>query len=102
MRFLEEPGDKLHRQPYVTQRMRTVLVSWLVEVAIEYNCSTAAYHLAVTLLDQVLDSGPTLEERESWSPDWYDHESDEDSDDEPDWPKHWFIVTRTEFQALGW
>lgn len=99
MRCLEEPSDKLERQPYVTQRMRTVLVSWLVEVAIEYNCSTAAYHLAITLLDQILDCGPTLQERESWSG-WNDLEYD--SDDEPDWPKHWFVVTRNEFQGLGW
>ena len=105
MRFLEEPTELLERQPYVTQRMRAVLVSWLVEVSIEYNVSTAAYHLAISLLDHVLDCGPTLRERESWSG-WDDIEgdrlSDMDDDDEPDWPSHWFVVLRNDFQALGW
>lgn len=96
MRFLEEPAEKLERQPHVNQRMRAVLVSWLIEVSIEYNCSMAAYHLAISLLDKVLDCGPTSGERISWL------SYDSDSDDEPDWPEKWFVVSRSEFQALGW
>ena len=98
MRFLEEPAEKLERQPHVNQRMRAVLVSWLVEVSIEYNCSMAAYHLAISLLDKVLDCGPTSGERISW----LSYDNDSDDDDEPDWPEKWFVVSRSEFQALGW
>lgn len=97
MRFLEEPAEKLERQPHINQRMRAVLVSWLIEVSIEYNCSMAAYHLAISLLDKVLDCGPTSGERISWLS--YDSDSD---DEEPDWPEKWFVVSRSEFQALGW
>eukprot|EP00977_Amphora_coffeiformis_P000316 scaffold84_cov163-Amphora_coffeaeformis.AAC.10 len=105
MRFLEEPTELLDRQPHVTQRMRAVLVSWLVEVSIEYNVSTAAYHLAISLLDHVLSCGPTLREQQDWGEiegDRYsDDDDDDDDDDEPNWPSHRFVVRRDDFQALG-
>ena len=97
MRHLEEPTEKLERQPNVNQRMRAVLVSWLIEVSIEYNVSMAAYHLAISLLDKVLDCGPTTGERIAWLSDDSDYE-----EDEMDWPNKWFVVSRSEFQALGW
>ena len=104
MRFLEEPSELLERQPFVTQRMRSVLVSWLVEVAIEYNVSTAAYHLAISILDHVLDLGPTEAELNAWPP-WLNLDGSatfESDDEEEEWPYGWFVIQRCEFQALGW
>jgi len=71
--------------------MRAVLVSWLVEVSIEYNVSTAAYHLAISLVDHVLSCGPHLLEQEL-----------ADMEDDPDWISHRFVVNRDDLQALGW
>lgn len=104
MRFLERPRDKLLTQPYVTERMRAVLISWLVEVSTEYNCSTAAYHLAISLLDQVLACGPTRNQLLNWL-EWSDEIAGDDEDcdyEEPDWKPEWFVVLRKHFQALGW
>lgn len=104
MRFLEQPQRELQRQPFITERMRSILVSWLAEVSIEYNCSTAAYHLAVSLLDQVLDGGPTPTERLTWT--GWEEMDEEDYDDEDgegcNYPKKWFVVHRKDFQTLGW
>lgn len=79
----------LPRQPLLNARMRTVLVNWLIEVFTEYKVSSDTFHLAVSIMDKILLKGPTPEEMES---------SGDDSDDE----SRWFLVPRSNFQALGW
>ena len=97
MRFLGEPTYNLDRQPFITQRMRSVLVSWLVEVAVEYNCSMSAYHLAISLLDEMLSRGPSRSELFKWERENADFDlEDVDFDNEGylEVPEHWFVVNR--------
>lgn len=70
----------LPRQPLITASMRAILVNWLAEVANEYSVSSAAFHLGVSLLDAFLAKGRP-------EPDSYDEDG---------------IVSRNEFQGLGW
>lgn len=77
-----ESTDPFPCQPLLTGRMRGTLVNWMVEVCQEYELSEDAYHLAVSLVDQVLKVGPTEDEMDR---------------DEP-----YLLVKRQEFQTLGW
>lgn len=80
----------LLRQPYLSPRMRGVLVHWLAEVGQEYKVSDTAFHLSVSILDHLLLKGPTQEELDAH----------DDKDDDTDGP--WFLVNRSDFQAIGW
>jgi hypothetical protein len=110
-RFLEESTGHLKRQPYITGRMRAVLVSWLVEVATEYDISDQAFHLAITLLDIMLAKGPT--DLEAWEEKSRrrrlrpaNHDDDDscsdDSGDSTTTEPDYFVVQRAAFQAFGW
>jgi hypothetical protein len=78
------------RQPYLSPKMREVLIHWLVEVGQEYKVSETAFHLSVSILDHLLLKGPTQDELDSCD------DKDEDVGD------RWFLVLRSEFQAVGW
>lgn len=81
-------------QPWLTPHMRSVLVHWLAEVAVEYNCSPPAWHGAVTLLDAML----AVVGKEETS-------NDDDDEEESSWESVLLphgCVPRAEFQALGW
>ena len=80
-------SDRLPYQPHLTVQMRRILVQWMSEVVQEFTLSEATYHLAVTLLDQLLARGPSL--------------SIDPSNISGD-KKKLFLVLRSEFQALGW
>lgn len=84
----------LLRQPYLSPRMRAILVHWLVEVGQEYKVSEPAFHLAVSMLDHLLLKGPTAEELAAH--DNGDEHYGEDAED------RWFLITRSNFQAVGW
>jgi hypothetical protein len=86
--FLENPSDYLPRQPWVTTRMRAVIVSWLVEVTVDLNISDEAFHVAVSILDRVFRSGAAAEQYQA-NPDY-------------DWDADYFCVRISELQALGW
>jgi len=86
----------LPRQPLLSARMRKVLVHWLSEVVVEFRLGDATYHLAVSLVDQLLSMGPTEAEWKAFE----DDESGYVTDDEEDQP--WFLIRRTDFQAVGW
>lgn len=103
-----EALEPLPFQPSITGKMRAILVNWLVEVAAEYKVSVDAYHLAVTLLDIVLQNGPTQIQLDQIS----DNETSDDDEQHPQGPSqnaqqpqhhHWkrFYVHRSDFQALG-
>jgi len=85
-----DASEAMIRQPYLSPKMRSILIHWLVEVGQEYKVSDAAFHLSVSLLDHLLLKGPTKEELD---------ERDE-NDDARDIP--WFLVNRSDFQAVGW
>jgi Cyclin, N-terminal domain len=111
-RFLEgeTTTGSLQRQPYITATMRATLVSWIVEVGVEYDLSDQAFHLAITLLDVMLAKGPTdldaYEEqcrrrrlpRPAHSGNDDDNSNGSDDSTEPDC----FVVQRSAFQAFGW
>jgi len=86
--------EPLPRQPLLSPRMRKVLVHWMSEVCVEYRLGDATYHLSVSLIDQLLTMGPTMEEFRKWDDDGFI------SDDEEDQP--WFLIRRVDFQAVGW
>jgi hypothetical protein len=94
-----ESEAPLPKQPHVTPRMRSILVSWLFEMGFEYSVSEAAIHLAVTLLDNLLWKGPTEEQLNA--SDGHEHDiSYPDSEDEEE--PSWFLIRRSNFQAVGW
>ena len=86
--------EPLPRQPLLSPRMRKVLVHWMSEVCVEFRLGDATYHLAVSLIDQLLTMGPTMEEYREWNDDGFI------SDDEED--QSWFLIRRVDFQAVGW
>jgi len=104
-----EKTQKLPQQPYLSPKMRTILINWLVEVSQEYKLSEDAYHLAVTLLDWILTRGPTASQLLDLDVESDDEAHDDDYDidasavmraHKPD--RKPFVVLRNEFQALGW
>ena len=105
--FLESNEDTFDSQPLLTPRMRAVLVSWLLEVGMEFNISDTAFHLAVSILDALL--------RAKKRGDWQDIRfwvaqggaKDNESDDISPWErrrnrdKKW-IIKKEDLQAIGW
>jgi len=87
-KFLENWSDHLPKQPWVTTRMRAIIVSWLVEVTAELNISEEAFHVAITILDRVFRSGATKEQYQA--------------NLDYDWDADFFCVRTCELQALGW
>jgi len=51
------PTDYLKNQPNLSERMRSILVDWLIEVVDEYNLGSLTLHLGVRLVDRVLCIG---------------------------------------------
>lgn len=88
--------DPLPRQPLLTARMRKVLVQWLSEVVVEFRLSDASYHLAVSLLDQLLTMGPSENQYHAFDEDKYGGYVTEDEEECP-----WFLIRRKDFQAVG-
>jgi hypothetical protein len=87
-KLLESSSDHLPKQPWVTSRMRATTVCWLIEVAMEFNISDEAFHVAISILDRVFRSGVTSEQYQA-NPDY-------------DWDADFFCVKICELQALGW
>merc|ERR1712238_338039 len=48
------PTDYLKNQPNLSERVRSILVDWLIEVVDEYNLGSLTLHLGVRLVDRVL------------------------------------------------
>jgi Cyclin, N-terminal domain len=94
-----ELEQSLPCQPLLTVKMRHVLIAWLAEVTAEFKLSQCAYHLAVSLLNELLRRGPTLQQ--------YKEEQDMIrsglvSDDEDDDVEEHFLIKPRNFQAVGW
>lgn len=70
--------QQLPHQPNLTEKMRRVLVDWLIELSEEYNISSKTLHLTVALLDRSLECGASGDEERQ------------------------LVVTRDMFQCLGW
>ncbi|KAG7360486.1 cyclin-like protein [Nitzschia inconspicua] len=72
--FLKE----LH-QPELTPKMRAILVDWMIELSEHFQFGPDTLHLAITLADRVLASGPLSEEGALAADDELcDREEDED------------------------
>eukprot|EP00546_Thalassionema_frauenfeldii_P005783 CAMPEP_0178908512 /NCGR_PEP_ID=MMETSP0786-20121207/7964_1 /TAXON_ID=186022 /ORGANISM="Thalassionema frauenfeldii, Strain CCMP 1798" /LENGTH=407 /DNA_ID=CAMNT_0020580423 /DNA_START=314 /DNA_END=1537 /DNA_ORIENTATION=- len=69
--------QQLPHQPNLTEKMRRVLVDWLIELSEEYNLSSKTLHLTVALLDRSLECGASVDEERQ------------------------LVVTRDMFQCLG-
>ena len=101
-KFLESGSSYLEKQPLVTPRMRAVLVSWLVEVCVEFSISDSAFHVAISILDALFRKGPTKEQYSEMVMNEVDDSDSEDEDDEAIQAKEFFCVKKNELQALGW
>eukprot|EP00548_Thalassiothrix_antarctica_P015995 CAMPEP_0194168600 /NCGR_PEP_ID=MMETSP0154-20130528/3505_1 /TAXON_ID=1049557 /ORGANISM="Thalassiothrix antarctica, Strain L6-D1" /LENGTH=381 /DNA_ID=CAMNT_0038879771 /DNA_START=432 /DNA_END=1577 /DNA_ORIENTATION=+ len=53
--------QRLPNQPHLTQKMRAVLIDWLIELSEEYAISAKTLHLTVVLLDRALECGASKE-----------------------------------------
>ena len=71
-------SQSLPNQPHLSNRMREVLVDWLIELSEEYQLHTRTLHLTVALLNRTLECGK------------------EDSNEHP------FHIHKDMFQCLGW
>mmetsp|Transcript_26628 Transcript_26628/g.39384 ORF Transcript_26628/g.39384 Transcript_26628/m.39384 type:complete len:487 (-) Transcript_26628:952-2412(-) len=69
--------QRLPNQPNLTQKMRCVLVDWLIELSEEYSISPKTLHLTVALLNQSLECGASQDQ------------------------KRQLVITRDMFQCLG-
>ena len=88
--------DPLPLQPLLTARMRKVLVQWLSEVVVEFRLGDATYHLAVSLLDQLLTMGPSENQYLAFADNKHGGYVTEDEEECP-----WFLIRRKDFQAVG-
>lgn len=69
----------LRHQPHLSEKMRAVLVDWLIELSEEYHLSPRTLHLAITLINRSLEFG-----------------NGDESEGEP------LVIERDMFQCLGW
>jgi Cyclin, N-terminal domain len=69
----------LRHQPHLSEKMRAVLVDWLIELSEEYHLSPRSLHLAITLINRSLECG-----------------NDDESEGET------LVIQRDMFQCLGW
>ena len=74
-------SQTLLHQPHLTEKMREVLVDWMIELSEEYHLSTKTLHLTIALLNRALERG----------------EDDDGSDGATP-----FVIERDMFQCLGW
>ena len=74
-------SQALLHQPHLSEKMREVLVDWMIELSEEYHLSTKTLHLTIALLNRALERG------------------EEESDDTGVMP---FVIGREMFQCLGW
>jgi hypothetical protein len=86
---VEGAGDLefVDRQPYLSVKMRAILMDWLVELSEEYNFSPKTLQLAVILVDKCLACGPPSGMLS------FDVESSSAS---------FFVVGREFLQCVGW
>jgi len=57
-----ENNRPMNAQPQLTPKMRSILVDWMIELSEHFSFSSSTLHLAVTLVDRVLASGPLGED----------------------------------------
>lgn len=67
-------SQQIEYQPHLTEKMRAVLVDWLIELSVEYKLHPRTLHLTVALLDRALECGKNGD----------------------------LIIEREMFQCLGW
>jgi len=71
-------SNALERQPHLNEKMRAVLVDWLIELSAEYKLSARTLHLTIALLNRALECGKDTKGGRK------------------------IVVEREDFQCLGW
>ncbi|KAL7575029.1 hypothetical protein ACA910_010840 [Epithemia clementina (nom. ined.)] len=105
--FLESNEISFEAQPFLTHRMRAVLVSWLVEVGVEFNISDAAFHLSVSILDEILRIKPTHHQSLAFILNQQDMKNDDESDcssvcqELAATTNNYFRIRKEDLQAVG-
>ena len=94
MGAVEGAGDLefVDRQPFLSLKMRAILMDWLVELSEEYNFTPETLQLAVVLVDKCLACGPPP--GISMSSSSLDVESSSAAS--------FFVVRREILQCVGW
>lgn len=87
----------LENQPHLTEKMRGVLVDWLIELSEEYKLSARTLHLTVVLLNR------SLEGSDHGIVDNDENKGDDESSSTMSATKgRRLVVDRDMFQCLGW
>lgn len=81
---VERHLNYMNRQPHLNEKMRGILMDWMVEMCVEYGLHAETVYLSVVLTDRALAS-VIVEKSES---------SGEDESD--------MIVTKDKLQCVGW
>lgn len=45
----------MEHQPYITERMRSILIDWIIEVHLQFNLKTESLFLGVNMIDRYLE-----------------------------------------------
>lgn len=45
----------MEHQPYITERMRSILIDWIIEVHLQFNLKTESLFLSINLIDRYLE-----------------------------------------------
>jgi hypothetical protein len=102
---------QLH-QPELTPKMRAILVDWMIELSEHFPLGPATLHLAITLADRVLASGPLSEEGALAAdeelyllgrdfPEAEAHEDADDFDEQISLGTKCYRIRRSRYQLLG-
>lgn len=111
-----ESSEFLLYQPELTPKMRTILIDWVIELSEHFNFGPSTLHLAITMVDRVLASGPLGQldrtrggprnfddglDDDSLDDSLYDRDSRDDDDDDNSRQTKCFLILRDRFQLLG-
>ncbi|KAL3904856.1 MAG: hypothetical protein SGILL_009906, partial [Bacillariaceae sp.] len=90
--YLSEIG-----QSDLTPKMRAILVDWLIELSEHFSFAPATLHLAITMADRVLASGPFSADEDQID----DDASYDENDDNFSFGSKCYKIRRSRYQLLG-
>jgi hypothetical protein len=62
MKFLAKPGY-MRSQPDINEKMRAILIDWLIEVHLKFKLVPETLYLTVNLIDRYLENVEVLREK---------------------------------------
>eukprot|EP00934_Nitzschia_sp_Nitz4_P000991 Nitzschia sp. Nitz4//scaffold264_size26629//14396//16211//NITZ4_008235-RA/size26629-augustus-gene-0.9-mRNA-1//-1//CDS//3329544800//991//frame0 len=95
--LVAEPNEStkfLKYQPELTPKMRAILMDWIIELSDHFSFGPDTLHLAITLIDRVLATGPECLDDEGDDDIHHDVGSSESQ-------TNCFHISRDRFQLLG-